>query len=357
MRHAVRLLLAATLVTTACDTTRPPAGPTDAASTEPTGSTATGPAAGAGTPAARGYAMMADLPGMPGVIMLGGASVAGPPDLADMWTYGPATGWNDVTPAAVPELPEYGDGVIGNAFDFDLGSGQGVFVDIEGNAWAYDPSANAWEAAETDGGTKELLGASMAYDAGSDRMILFGGFSFGGGLNGETWAYELDSSTWERMHPKRSPSPRNYPQMAYDPTTDRVILFGGADDVEALRDTWAYDYDSDTWSLIPTRVSPPARTYGWMVDDPTGERTILFGGTTYPSEEPLGDTWAFDLKNDTWTELDTTGPSPRGWHAMAYDAETKTMVLFGGGTSREEFTAETWTFDPADGTWTDATTG
>ena len=93
--------------------------------------------------------MMADLPGEPGVVLLGGADVGGPPDLPDMWTYDAKTGWADITPAALPELPAYGDGVIGNAFEFDRGSGKGVFVDIDGNVWTYDPGTRAWEARET----------------------------------------------------------------------------------------------------------------------------------------------------------------------------------------------------------------
>jgi len=43
-------------------------------------------------------------------------------------------------------------------------------------------------------------GHDMAYDAESDRVILFGGETEPGSniLNGETWAYNLKSNTWEK---------------------------------------------------------------------------------------------------------------------------------------------------------------
>jgi N-acetylneuraminic acid mutarotase len=295
--------------------------------------------------------MMADLPGEPGVILLGGADAPGPPDLPDMWMYDPEAGWRDVTPGTVPQRPEYGDGVIGNGFSFDLRSGKAVFVDIEGHPWVYDRATNVWEARETEAGPTELLGASMVYDAGSDRMIVFGGFMIGSDVNAQTWAYDTDSNTWEPMHPKPHPSARNYYSMAYDAESDRVILFGGDDGVDVLGDTWAYDYDSDSWTnMTPTR-SPASRDYSWMVYDSSGDRMLLFGGSNDMETATFDDTWTYDFNDNIWTRVEVGGPTARAWHAMAFDAETRSIILFGGGLAREEFTAETWIYDARANTW------
>jgi hypothetical protein len=295
--------------------------------------------------------MMADLPGEPGVVLLGGLDTAGPPDLPDMWSFDLERGWLEITPSVLPSLPEYGSGVIGDAFEFDSGSGMGVFADIEGHTWTYDPHFTVWEAKHAKGGPKELLGASMVYDAGSERMIVFGGFMFDSGVNSETWAYDPDSHQWERMHPKRNPSARNYSAMAYDEGSDRVILFGGDDGVDIFGDTWAYDYESDSWKKMSPGRSPAARDYSSMVYDPRSDRVVLFGGSADMETAAFDDTWAYDVDRNEWTQLAVDGPSARAWHAMAYDAEARKIVLFGGGPTREEFTAETWIYDPRANSW------
>ena len=156
------------------------------------------------------------------------------------------------------------------------------------------------------------------------------------------------------MSPGVSPPGRNFHEMVYDPTGDRVILFGGGTGPASLGDTWAYDYNSDTWTALATE-GPAPRSYSSMTYDSARQRLILFGGVTGPSEEPLDDTWAFDLESHIWTELDPDNPpSARGWHAMAYDSDQDVVVMFGGGPRREAYTAETWIYDPTDETWRQA---
>ena len=36
---------------------------------------------------------------------------------------------------------------------------------------------------------------------------------------------------------------------------------------------------------------------------------------------------------------------------MAYDAPSRTILLFGGGVDRDHFLADTWVFDPARRVW------
>jgi N-acetylneuraminic acid mutarotase len=144
--------------------------------------------------------------------------------------------------------------------------------------------------------------------------------------------------------------------MAYDPDADRVIVFGGfaiagTAWIGGLADTWAYDYNTDTWTEMTPEISPPARHYHALAYDPTIDRVILFGGTD-AAERPFDDTWAYDYESNTWTELaPATAPSPRGWHAMAYSEMDQKVVLFGGGPTHTQFLADTWLFDPATNVW------
>ena len=91
-----------------------------------------------------------------------------------------------------------------------------------------------------------------------------------------------------------------------------------------------------------------------MAYDPTSDRIVLFGGAAGPQdrETPFADTWTYDYETNTWTELTLQpAPSARGWHAMAYDAPSGMIVLFGGGVDRDHPLADTWVFDPARRVW------
>lgn len=80
-----------------------------------------------------------------------------------------------------------------------------------------------------------------------------------------TWAYDLDTDTWEEMAPAVGPPRRTGHMMAYDHDSDRVILFGGitASD-DALGDTWSYDFNNDSWAEMTPVSSPrPASTPPW----------------------------------------------------------------------------------------------
>ena len=193
----------------------------------------------------------------------------------------------------------------------------------------------------------------MAYDSESDRLITFGGFRPSSTVFDDTWAYDYESNTWTKMDPPTRPPARSHFAMTYDEASDRVVVFGGVDGFDdPFGDTWVYDHDTDTWELLSRHGGPDPRGYTAMADDPTGDRVILFGGAEGLSEEPQGDTWALDVGTGEWTELDPASvPSPRAFHMMATDAETGRIVLFGGGPALPECTAETWLFDPRDDTW------
>jgi N-acetylneuraminic acid mutarotase len=71
------------------------------------------------------------------------------------------------------------------------------------------------------------------------------------------------------------------------------------------------------------------------------------------------ETWAYDYNTNTWTQLTpTTHPSGRQLHSMVYDEAADKMVLFGGiaGTwLKEEINDELWLFDPVLDEWSQVT--
>jgi N-acetylneuraminic acid mutarotase len=310
----------------------PTPSPLEAATEEP----ATGPPA-------LGYHSMTTLGSGRGVLLYAGETGPRPDAVVyDTWTFSEAAGWTQ----AAGEAP----GVWGDDIAYDsasdrvllLASLRGFTRIMPMETWAYDPAADEWTQMEPDAAPRPSR-PRLAFDDESGRLVSF---------ERETWSYDFGSGQWMQMGAELSPPGRMFHNMVYHEGADRTIVFGGwAVGNRLFADTWAYDYNSDTWAELMPPMSPPAREYSAMAYDPVTDRIILFGGAG-PGEAALGDTWAYDYGSNTWTELSpAVAPSARGWHAMAYSDIDQKIVLFGGGADRDSFQPDTWLFDPATDTW------
>lgn len=313
-------------------------------------------------PTARGYHLMAYDAESDRIILYSGC-LNYEECLNDTWAYDVDTNaWRDMSPA---QSPPFGHGPMAYDVQSDrivlfLGvvgpSGSVAESTPGGETWAYDFNTNTWTDLEPTDAPFGIIGAQMVYDTESDRIVLFGGLDADVfetevvTFYNDTWAYDFDTNTWTKMEPAVSPRAQNFHTMAYDHGSDRVILFGN------FEDTWAYDYNTDTWEELDPGETPSARLYCDQVYDPGSEQMILFGGERVSSESPLGDTWAYHFKTNTWTELEPgQSPSQRARHAMVYSSKADRIVLFGGGRSGYQYTDETWIYDPKANTWTDVT--
>lgn len=177
-------------------------------------------------------------------------------------------------------------------------------------------------------------GTSMAFDPDRAQVVLFGGYG-DSPLNtkanlSDTWVF--DGSAWTQL-PVTGPSARSGHAMAWDPSTRRILLFGGALNQGLAGDTWAWD--GTQWTLIAT-TGPSPRHGSLMVTDPDAGRTLLWGGfgNGYPEE-----LWSH--QNGTWNLVPITGPHGRVRHSMAYDSHRHAAVLF-GGTPNGGIDGDTW---------------
>ncbi|MGA2113024.1 MAG: kelch repeat-containing protein [Anaerolineales bacterium] len=228
------------------------------------------------------------------------------------------------------------------------------------DTWAYNYNTNTW--------TKLAYGpgrtwGGMVYDSASDRIILFGGglWDYGGVYN-DTWAYDYNTNTWTDMKPSTSPSARSGQVMAYDAKADRVIMWGGDtgwEDQGLPKDqsVWSYAYNTNTWQETKpgTGMWPDCRDDAAMAYDAKSDRMIMTGGY---DDKGTAETWAYDYNPNTWTKLEpnTAGGMLAG-SAMVYSPATDRIILFGGGVggSDSNYTAETWSYDFNANAWTDVT--
>ncbi|HEX2715828.1 MAG TPA: hypothetical protein VHM88_26895 [Candidatus Acidoferrales bacterium] len=128
----------------------------------------------------------------------------------------------------------------------------------------------------------------MAFDPALNEILLLG-FSLRGEM--ETWAWS--GTTWQQLHPANSPSNRIGASLAGDAGTGQVVLFGGfSQSIGYLNDTWIWNGAS--WALSAPANSPSSRVNASMAFDGSVHELILHGGGS--STTFLHDTWAWDGK-------------------------------------------------------------
>ena len=110
--------------------------------------------------------------------------------------------------------------------------------------------------------------------------------------------------------PPIRPSARVDAAMAYDPAGGDVILYGGlvigSEGLTTLSDTWSWD--GAQWTELRPTVSPPGLSGALLAYDPSTQRLVLTGGDTARPGGPLEET------DGTWTWDGSTWASPAGGH-------------------------------------------
>jgi hypothetical protein len=164
----------------------------------------------------------------------------------------------------------------------------------------------------------------MAWDAERKQLVLFGGGPEQ--LRGDTW--EWDGQLWIQVG-DIGPSPRCMHEIAYDPITKQILLFGGSrdrDDADdnLFGDTWLWD--GVDWIQVADTGPAPRRKFA-LATDLQRKRVVLFGGEL-AGGTVARDTWEWD--GTEWTHREDVGPSARKDPRMAYDAWSEMLVLFGG---------------------------
>jgi hypothetical protein len=209
----------------------------------------------------------------------------------------------------------------------------------------------------------ERMAHGMAYDPDRKVVVMYGGSPGGvtdniGNLSRpeamqQTW--EWDGVRWHERRPKHSPGPRRGASMCFDPVARRILLFGGSSTAGPVQgDTW--HWDGQDWVDVTPGGGPGPRMMASLAADPLRKRVVLFGGAQAKHfHYAMNDTWEWDGKY-WWRMSPKTKPQVRSWGGMAFSWRTKRMVLFGGSIGALwasdhytwEWDGKDWTrFDPA----------
>ncbi len=314
--------------------------------------------------------------------------------------------WAPLGPVGIPPAGTWPSDRSGHAAVRDAANGRMIVFGGETNpflndTWSLDLSGGG-------GGWTELAPAgtlpptrtlhSAIYDDPNGRMIVFGGQSDGTWLD-DVWTIDLTAGaeTWTKIAPAGheiapgkviTPEARSGHTAIYDAAHERMILFGGADDLHARNDVWALDLTAgaEAWTLMgPWNAPIPARTGHTAVydgQDPDHPRIVVFGGAPATVGAPPGDlldrvaaegtfelTGAQTVFNDVWAlglEAGTEGwhrlypagtpPVPRMFHSAIIDEPHHRMIVFGGADRWQAF-GDLWSLDltPGGEEWTELT--
>jgi hypothetical protein len=252
--------------------------------------------------------------------------------------------WSQLSPSTSPPITSAG------TFDFDTATNQAVLFGGDTNladsaaTWVFQ--SGTWSQVSTAHTPRGRHSSVMAFDPASNQLVLFGGISFLGGKVhwlSDTWTWS--GSDWTELFPAHHPAARTYAMMAYDPVSQRLILFGGQTSKTQPRDTWAWN--GTDWAHLAPAHKPTARIQGIMASAGATKGIVLFGGDSATTGQPENDTWTWN--GSDWAHKNPLhAPQPRRAPSMSFDPVLGQALLFGGDDASSNVQNDTWTWSGRD---------
>jgi hypothetical protein len=247
------------------------------------------------------------------IVLFGGGRYKGSV-LQDTWTWD-GKNWSRRTPVTSPPAAS------GPILLYDAKLSRVVALvdasdstDAVTQTWTWD--GNTWAQLHP---SIELPGpraaAGAAYDAAHGTIVAVGRIVCADALtcpsNNDTWTF--DGKTWaQHPTPAGGPPSRVGATMAYDPSTGKVVMFGGAVGPATLgnfRDTWTWD--GNAWIQAHPVDSPWARTFARATTDTAAGQVVLYGGYAVSGDVALSYSDVWTWTHGSWTLVQpTTIPAP-----------------------------------------------
>lgn len=279
------------------------------------------------------HSMVAD-PANSRVVLIGGRDTSSTTVLAPMdtwlfdgqrWTSLPATsGMNGRALATAAADPATGRlALVGALLPFTAASEVWLF---NAGVWAPHPNLPVpWSPHRR---------ATVGFDPTRQSFVSFVGFASApladGGVQSRSEAWSFDQNVFRPVAPQ---SIRSNSAVAFDPTTGRLLTFGGnLADAGVGAETW--QLEGDQWTLLQPPVSPAPRTSAVLCAHPASRQFVLLGGG--PSSTTFAeDSWVFGF--DGWNRVELPESfGPRSGVTCTYD-EARGVLVALSSTANDTF--------------------
>ena len=219
--------------------------------------------------------------------------------LEETWAYDfNSNTWTNMSPLTHP--------IGGGMMVYDSKSDRAILysdTDIPRQTWTYDFNSNTWTNMSPSQPIN-VISRGFAYDSQSDRSILFG--EEGGYWQGlETWAYDFKTNAWTNMTSSSQPPKYHDDMMAYDAQSDRIVLYAGK--TSGSGETWTYDYDNNHWTNMYPSSGPAIYVWYAMTYNSKADKVMLYGGAD-SMMNGIRETWTYELDGTGAPSVSSTSP-------------------------------------------------
>lgn len=212
--------------------------------------------------------------------------------------------------------------------------------------WSFD--GQSWAALTYAGGPSSAYadGFHAAYDPARGQIVVFGGATTGGQIQGDAWLLRPGQG-WLAVD--LGPQARRAGgAFVWDSARGQGVLFGGVDASGLAAGTWLLtpvDGGGYAWSQA-AGANPPLRTGAGATFDSQRGRVVLFGGASADRAADQNTVWEFDT---AWSFRNLTAPISRYGHAMAFVPGAAPYTLMAGGALPGGLAlSDTWAYRSAD---------
>ncbi len=223
-----------------------------------------------------------------------------------------------------------------------LGGGRND-ADFTDDFWQLDLNNWTWSELPTTNRPSVRTGQAAVLDKDRNRIVMFGGLGDQSLRKNDTWVLDLATLAWTEVNTAPGaarPAPRLRMAHSHDPMRNRMIIACGMDtlpfvhseNTRMFNDSWALDYDTFTWTQLPTTNDPAPRfdVLGEVIEDQ--DRMYMFGGAVQDVVGDSNELYSLDLTTYAWSlEVpEGTPAAKRNGYTMVWNDARRWLIPFSG---------------------------